>query len=54
MKVNPRLQINIKDNVVNKEDNQANESFNKMANMLREVIFCLITRPGLFINTVNY
>lgn len=36
MKLNQRLQINIQNDVVKEEDTQANESFNKMASMLRE------------------
>ncbi|KAK4518564.1 uncharacterized protein ATC70_008783 [Mucor velutinosus] len=36
LKLNQKLQINIKDDAVQEESREANESFNKMASMLRE------------------
>ncbi|KAI9471857.1 MAG: Muniscin C-terminal mu homology domain-containing protein [Benjaminiella poitrasii] len=45
LKLNQRLQINIKENVVKEEENEANESFNKMATMLRARTPTVSKRP---------
>jgi hypothetical protein len=37
LKLNQKLQINIKNDAVQEESTEASESFNKMATMLREV-----------------
>lgn len=38
LKLNQKLQINIKDSVLKEESSESNESFTKVASMLREVI----------------
>ncbi|KAF1805639.1 Muniscin C-terminal mu homology domain-containing protein [Mucor lusitanicus] len=62
LKLNQKLQINIKNDAVQEESTEANESFNKMANMLREILndfSCSTvnrsqTESTLFSTTPNY
>lgn len=42
LKLNQKLQINIKDDIVPIETTEANETFNKMASMLREVYIDIV------------
>jgi hypothetical protein len=43
------LQINIKEDIVKEEDTLANESFNKMATILREVHTILLYEKKTFV-----
>lgn len=47
IKLNQKLQVNIKDDIVPVETTEANETFNKMASMLREVYINIVGKQEI-------